>query len=214
MLKSVFRSAIWLAILILTIVVYFGIVKPAYNDYKKNKKEVVVDTSGERATSKNKDEQQSLLDITTNIISEDNGIRENSSKDKKKVEETNNVMPLEGVTFRKLDESEVEGASAFTLDDRILLYEGNQNSKFIKYLIDILIEDMDNKLYSKVDVRIENIDDSVNGDIKFENDKDRYSQVLHKLKEVISNDSNYNVKFEYNTIKTIVNKVIITKAEN
>ena len=54
MLKKIIKS-IWKIILFFLILLFFfAVVKPAYINYKENKNEVVVDKSGERATSKNK----------------------------------------------------------------------------------------------------------------------------------------------------------------
>lgn len=176
MLKKIFKF-IWTIILFLLILIlFFAVIKPAYLDYKKNKKEVVVDTSGERATSKNKDKKEE---------SSKNNKNSNEDEEKWRLEKKENYDP-------------------FTFDDRILLYEGNMNSDSINKLMDVLIEDVESKTYSKVDVSLDGID------ISYSN-KDDYNSSLIDYKNSISKDAEYTVKFEYNTIRTIVNKIIITK---
>lgn len=154
----------------------FAVIKPAYINYKQNKKEVIVDTSGERATSKKKAEKEA---------SSKNKKENDSDEDKWKLERKENYDP-------------------FTFDDRILLYEGNMNSDSMNKLMDILIEDVESKTYSKVDV-------SLGGTEISYSDKENYNLELINYKNLISSDGKYTVKFEYNTIRTVVNKIVITK---
>lgn len=172
MLKKIFKT-IWIIIVLLLLALFFfGVVRPAYINYKLNKKEVVVDTSGERATSKNK------------IKNEQMAADKNGSESSWKVEKKDKYDP-------------------FTFDDRILLYEGNLNSDSMKKLMNILIEDFSSKTFSKPNI-------SLNGtDITYEN-KENYSSSLNDFKNSISQNARYTVKFEYNKLRTIVNKIVIT----
>ena len=54
MFKKIFKFIWRLIIFILILLFFFAVIRPAYINYKQNKKEVIVDQSGERATSKNK----------------------------------------------------------------------------------------------------------------------------------------------------------------
>lgn len=128
MLKKIFKT-IWKIILILLILLFFfAVIRPAYIDYKQNKKDVIVDASGERATSKNK--------VGENINS-----GESDSDD-------GNTWKLE----RKDD------YDPFTFDDRILLYEGELDSASMNSLMEILIEDVESPTYSKIDVNLNGTD--------------------------------------------------------
>ena len=130
MFKKRFKFIWRLIIFILILLFFFAVIRPAYINYKQNKKEVIVDQSGERATSKNK--------LKENLISEEN----NSNGDNE------NSWKLE----RK------EDYDAFTFDDRILLYEGTLNSDSMNSLMEILIEDIESPTYSKIDINLNGID--------------------------------------------------------
>lgn len=54
MLKKILKNIFIIILLLLLALFFFAVIKPAYTDYILNKNEIVVDTSGERATSKNK----------------------------------------------------------------------------------------------------------------------------------------------------------------
>lgn len=174
MLKKIFKT-IWKIILFLLILLFFfAVIKPAYINYKQNKKEVIVDTSGERATSKNK---------VADVVTDENNNKDNDDEDRWKLERKENYDP-------------------FTFDDRILLYEGNLDSDSMNKLMDILIEDVESKTYSKVDVSLNGVDISYD-------DKDTYSSNLINFKNSISKNNNYVVEFEYGVLRAVVNKVII-----
>lgn len=178
MFKKIFKFIWTLILLLLLLVLFLAVIKPAYINYKQNKKEVVVDTSGERATSKKKAEKEAN---SKNKSNSDN----DNDEDRWKLERKEDYDP-------------------FTFDDRILLYEGDMNSDSMKKLMDILIEDVESKTYSKVDVSLDGNDISYSS-------KENYNSELINYKNSISENSKYTVKFEYNTIRTVVNKVVITK---
>lgn len=103
---------------------------------------------------------------------------------------------------KKEIESEEFEYNPFTFDDRILLYEGNIDAEAMTRLIDVLIEDIDNQMYSKVDVNI-------NGtEISYENEEN-YTNVLKDFRNSISANGKYFVEFEYSTLNAVVDKVII-----
>ena len=163
MIKKIFKTILIIIIIILFILFFFAVIKPAYIQYKQNQPQVTVDTSGERATSKDKEKD----------------------KDNKK----------------EIESEEFE-YNPFTFDDRILLYEGNIDAEAMTRLIDVLIEDIDNQMYSKVDVNI-------NGtEISYENEEN-YTNVLKGFRNSISANGKYFVEFEYSTLNAVVDKVII-----
>ncbi len=177
MFKKIIKIISTIIIILLILLAYFSIIKPAYINYKINKKEVVVDTSGERATSKNK-----VSEATTN--------KQNSSEN----------------TF-KVEKKEYDSA---IFDDRILLYEGEVDSKLMEAFIKVLIEDTEDNTYSKIDIDINGIEGVTNGTISFD-DKEKYISTLNQVKDSISEDKKYVVDFEYNSIRSVVNKIIITQ---
>ena len=163
MIKKIFKTILTIIIILLFILFFFAVIKPAYIQYKQNQPQVTVDTSGERATSKDKEKD----------------------KDNKK----------------EIESEEFE-YNPFTFDDRILLYEGNVDAESMTRLIDVLIEDIDNQMYSKVDVNI-------NGtEISYENEEN-YTNVLKDFRKSISANGKYFVEFEYSTLNAVVDKVII-----
>lgn len=96
----------------------------------------------------------------------------------------------------------------FNLDNRILLYEGSQISEGAKEAFNILIEDADDPMYSKPTVVFKNFNLTTNEITA--NNLDEYKYVLNSAKNSIGNSS-CTFSFEYNKLKTYVNKIIITK---
>ena len=97
MFKKIFKFIWRLIIFILILLFFFAVIRPAYINYKQNKKEVIVDQSGERATSKNK--------LKENLISEENnsnGDNENSWK----LERKEDYDPFTLAEFNKLTGSD------------------------------------------------------------------------------------------------------------
>lgn len=181
MLKKVLKFICLLILILALIIVFFAVIKPAYINYKQNKKNVIVDTSGERATSKNKVQEDAT---SSNGNKDSNGKTESVSGEKKE---------FEPVVF----------------DDRILLYVGEMNSDSTKMLANILIEDIDSETFSKNDIHFENIRVS-SSDISY-SDKGNYRLVLDEFKNSISSNDTYLVELNHNKIKTSVNKIVITK---
>lgn len=124
--------------------------------------------------------------------------KEKALKESQK-EEKNSESDEEGWKLERKEEYD-----PFNFDDRILLYEGKINSNAMNELVDILIEDFDSKTFSKVDINL-------NGNDFSYSDKDTYISNLQNLKNSIIENGNYTVNFEYNTIRTTVNKLIITQ---
>lgn len=162
MFKKIIKLFLWILVLFLALLIFIGIIRPAYVKYKEDKPKVIVDTSGERATSKTKEKKSSDKNIESTDL----------------------------------------GDAQITFDDRILLYEGNVDAENMIRLMNILIEDIDSKIYSKVDINLNEIDISYK-------DKENYRVVLNNFKNSIKKDSKYFVEFKYNKLKTVVNKIII-----
>lgn len=97
----------------------------------------------------------------------------------------------------------------FNFDNRLLLYEGKQQSKGVKEAIDILILDASDDMYSKPTVVFENFSGLSSNEITV-NDLEEYKNVLNQAKNSVGG-STCIISFGYNSLKTYVNKIIITK---
>lgn len=99
----------------------------------------------------------------------------------------------------------------FNFDNRLLLYEGKQQSKATKEAIDILIKDVDDPLYSKPEIVFENFNGLTSNKITSEN-LEEYKAVLIEAQNLLGENS-YIFSFEYNKLKTYANKVIIQRVK-
>ena len=97
----------------------------------------------------------------------------------------------------------------FYFDDNLLLYEGKQNGYRIKAMIDRIIEDTDQELFSNVDVTILNFGNK-DGKITFTN-KEEYVSRLTEIKNSINDEEKYNVSYGYSKYGAYANEVIIEK---
>ena len=96
----------------------------------------------------------------------------------------------------------------FNFDNALLLYEGKQHNKATKEALDILIKDADDPLYSKPIVVFENFNLSTNKITV--SDLNQYKAVLKTAKDQVGS-SYCTFTFGYNTLRTVVNKITITK---
>lgn len=96
----------------------------------------------------------------------------------------------------------------FNFDNRLWLYEGKQINEATKEVFDILIEDADNPMYSKPTVVFENFNLTTNQITA--NNLDEYKYVLNSAKNSLG-DRGCIISFEYNNLKTYINKIIITQ---
>lgn len=109
-----------------------------------------------------------------------------------------------------VEEKDYEGYyNKFIFDDVILLYEGNQNSTATLELVDRLIKNVDDPMYSKPTIEFKNIKGLSTNKID-QNDFEQYKKVLNEFKNIIGN-SKYNISFEYAKFSSMVNKIIIEK---
>ena len=94
------------------------------------------------------------------------------------------------------------------MDDVILLYEGKQTGKSINILLDRLIENTNQTLFSYVTVTTKGIGE--NKVINFD-DVSSYVSSLQNIQNSLDQNAYYNVSFEYNNLKTHVIGIIIEK---
>ena len=135
----------------------------------------------------------------------------NSSNTNKSSQEDDKEEKQESSNSEKfvVEEKNYEGYyNQFNFDNRLLLYEGKQQSQGVKEALDILILDADDPMYSKPTVVFENFNLTTNQITA--NNLDEYKYVLNSAKNSVGN-STCTFSFEYNNLKTYVNKIIITK---
>lgn len=94
-------------------------------------------------------------------------------------------------------------------DDSILMYEGNQTKDGVTMLIDKLISNIDNDLFSKPKVQtisFGNIDNEV-----IYSDAEVYRNGLEKIKSELETGRTYSISFGYTALHASVNTIIITR---
>lgn len=135
--------------------------------------------------------------------------KNNSESNKSSQEENKNEQESSnGDKFVVEEKNYDDYYNQFNFDNRLLLYEGKQQSQGVKEAFDILILDADDPMYSKPVVVFENFNLTTNEITP--NNLDEYKYVLNSAKNSVGN-STCTFTFEYNKLKTYVNKIIITK---
>lgn len=143
-----------------------------------------------------------------------------SNIEEKKEDNVENITKTETITETETTENEestfvVEEKDfdgyyyKFNFDNRLLLYEGVQTSASTKMAIDILIEDVDDLMYSKPTVKFQNFRGLSTNEITADN-LEQYKNVLNQAKNSLGNGT-YTFSFEYGKLKARVEKIIITK---
>ena len=151
-------------------------------------------------TEINQDDYNLKVENTKNNSDSKKSSKEDEDKEK---QETTN-----GDKF-VVEEKNYDGYyNQFNFDNRLLLYEGKQISEATKEAFNILIEDANDPMYSKPVVVFENFNLTTKQITA--NNLDEYKYVLNAAKNSVGNGS-CTFTFEYNNLKTYVNKIIITK---
>lgn len=181
---------------IIILIIFFSAL--GYYQYKKMK------TSGSLYKLLGKTDNSSNISSVSTNSTTSNNLQNNVEESK-----NSNKFSLDIIDFSSEGESLIknnnydEYYNKFNFDNVILLYEGNQENARIKELLDRLIQNADDPLYTKPAVNINgfNIDSD---------NLENYKSDLRSVKNSL-NSATYKVSFEYNKIKAIVNKIIITK---
>lgn len=183
-------------IIIIAIIALIGFTGYRYYKLKKEDKlkDVFAKNENNLSDSYYDEQASSTVSTTGEDSSQDSQSEENNSSDDKYVVEKQNYDGY---------------YNQFNFDNRLLLYEGKQQSKGVKEALDILILDADDSLYSKPTVVFENFGGLSTNEIT-SNDLDEYKEVLKAAKNSVGGSS-CTISFEYNKLKTYVNKIIITK---
>ena len=142
----------------------------------------------------------------------DNNNNDSKNEMNEKKEESEEVVQENKKDDREfiVEEKDYEGYyNKFIFDNTILLYEGNQTGNATRELVDILIKNVDDPMYSKPIVELRNIG-GLSANVVNESNFDLYKQVLNQFKKQLGNNT-YEVLFEYAKFSSVVNKIIITK---
>ena len=193
-----FLKKIFKIIFILAIIALIGFTGYRYYKLKKEDKLKDVFAKNENTINDSYNDSQTVSSDTTNKSSsaeddEKNKEEDSSNSDKYVVEKQN----YEGYY------------NQFNFDNRLLLYEGKQQSQGVKEAIDILIQDADDDMYSKPAVEFKNFSGLSSNEITV-NDLNQYKYVLNQSKNQVGGNT-CTFSFEYSSFKAYVNKVIITK---
>ncbi len=165
--------------------------KALENKYGESKKFEALTPVGELITDKNNNEHEYIE--KNNNKENTNSVNANNSNTKN----TNSILD-------KMANLEYEPVY---MDDVILLYDGKQSGKSISDLIDRLIENTEQTLFSYVGITTKGIS-SADKSVFFE-DADSYISSLNSIKNSINKESYYNVSFKYNPLGTHVTEIII-----
>lgn len=180
--------------LIVLIIALIGFVAYRYYTLKKEGKLDEVFAKNEM----NKDGYETQIETSNQKSNSDN-----SSQEEEKSTENNNSEKF------VVEEKNYDNYyNQFNFDNRLLLYEGNQQSKSVKEALDILISDADDSMYSKPTVAFKNF--NLSTDEISANNLEEYKSILKEVKNLVG-DRSCTISFEYNKLKTYVNKIIITK---
>lgn len=98
----------------------------------------------------------------------------------------------------------------FNFDNRLLLYEGTQYNQGVVEAFDFLIADATDPMFSKPTIVFQNFNGLRTNTIT-EANIDEYENVLKAAQSELGKNGSCEFKFEYNTLKTHVNKIVITK---
>ena len=160
--------------------------------FGKNEKDIVMSASDIFDNNKNNSNQGTNKDSN----SENNSAGDSNGNDKSKDGNNSNNSTNKEIKY-----------SPFNLDDVVLLYEGRKKGSSVKELLNRLVDNTEQTLYSYVTVT------AFGNKIVFE-DKDAYVSQLKNIINSVDDSSFYDISFGLNSTKTIVNEIIIEKASN
>lgn len=191
-IKKILKVALIISIILLVVFVGYRF-KKLYSEGKfdevlyRNRRKVTYVNSTDSDELKNKDSNNT----------EDDGSDNNSNGD----DSSSSTLQLETPTD--------EYYNKFNFDNVLLLYEGEQKSNETIEALDRLIQDADDSLYRKPKVVFENFTGLSAYEITPDNIEE-YKKVLNEARNTIK-DGTYTFSFEYTKLKSIVDKIIITK---
>ena len=197
-LKEKIKELLALLVILLAIAgIFYG--KYAYT---KNKKEKLAKYSAE-LTSQTREEINSTESTLWSRIK--GGVGNFVHVDKSNENNAEAVANSEGNQNTLINFNVSGEYDSFVFDDRLLIYEGNQNGSYVKGALGIMIADITDDYYSNPKLTVKNVG-GFEGTIE---DDANYTENLNNVLHSIDNNKIYNVSFGYNKTKTIANEVII-----
>ena len=179
MLKKILKAIIFIILALLIGVILFG-----YFNFIKDK-------------YFNKDNKNSLNNVS--ITQDNNALNNNNNSD------SNNSNKNIGSNSEKIDFSNKK-YDPENFDLSILLYEGEKEGKEVRKMLDRVISNADDNLYSNTSVTFNNYSASYSYEL---DNKDEYKAELENIKNNISDGLKYNISFNYTKLKSHVNEIII-----
>ena len=205
MIKKIFKFLkilFWLLLLLLIGIIIYG----AYNHFKEqyNEKKNIKNnyTYYEKNEKSNKDK---IVDNIKNFFDKNKTDNNDSDIDSNNSDNTDNI--------NNSDANINAEYNTYNFDLSILLFEGEQKGNRIIELLDRLIKNADDNLYTNTKVSTKNINSNleiIEYSYKIDN-KDEYKTKLENVKNSINSDSLYEVSFGYSKHKSHVNEIIIEK---
>lgn len=95
--------------------------------------------------------------------------------------------------------------NSFIFDDRLLMFDGEQDGSNVINTLDIMLKDATDDYYSNPKITVRNIG-GIEGTFE---DNAEYISNLNNIKNIINENGKYNISFGYNKTKTTANEVII-----
>jgi hypothetical protein len=150
-----------------------------------------------------KDDYNPKEDTTTNYM------KSSSNSTGKGV--VNGVTGFVNEAYDSYKNTDVTGKdyNTFNFDDRLLLYEGENEKSGVNAVLEILILDADDDFYSKPSITLENFGNN-NSEVIFSNSEE-YKSALEEVKNNLEDEAKYNISFGYTALNAVANEVIITK---
>lgn len=192
-IKNIFKI-----LLVIAIIIGIGFIGYRYKELKDSGK--LEDVFASNKSSNGELDSSTFADDTSSTSNSNNEENEEEESSETKTDDRQFVV----------QEKNYEGYyNKFIFDNTLLLYEGDQTSSATIELVNRLIQNVDDSMYSKPTVELRNIGGLSANEVN-QNNFEQYKQVLNEFKNVIGN-SKYNISFEYAKFSSIVNKIIITK---
>ena len=197
-IKENIKEFIALLVILIAVIGVFG----GKYLYDKNRKEKLKPYS-ELLTSQTAEEINSTKSTLWSRIK--GGVGNFVNVDKNSKQDTE-IVPEQDDNGNTLIHFDVSGEyNSFIFDDRIVMFEGEQNGTIVKKVLDLMLEDAEDDYYSNPKLTVTNIG-GFEGTIE---DGTEYISNLSAIKDRINNDGKYNISFGYNKTKTTANEVII-----
>ena len=183
MLKKILKTIFFILLALLIGVIgfgYFNFVKDKY--FNKNNNSVI-------------NNYNNTINIENNDSNKDNSNKNDDNKSNSNKKSNNNQNDVN----KQYDTN--------TFDLSILLYEGENEGDTVRKVLERVIENANNNLYSNTSVTLKNVG-TASYSYELDN-KDDYINDLEIIRNSISETGKYNISFSYSKLKSHVDEIII-----